>query len=82
MTSPAYVYDVVDASDPDDYADTNVLCLAKDNGGRYVFLWPDDELALLDKTLGRYAADPELDFTWGDAAALALRARGMNSDGD
>ena len=52
----------------------NVLALVKD-GERYVFLYDDDSHAQTLQTLGRYAADPELSFTWYDAAVLSQRVR-------
>ena len=47
----------------------NVIALVKD-GERYVFLYDDQSAPQLLQTLGRYAADPELNFTWYDAAVL------------
>lgn len=52
----------------------NVLALLK-NGERYVFLYDDQSLETLMKTLGQYASDPELSFTWYDAAVLSQRIR-------
>ena len=52
----------------------NVLALVKD-GERYVFLYDDQSHAQTLQTLGRYAADPELSFTWYDAAVLSQRVR-------
>lgn len=42
---------------------------------RYVFLYDDqpDSVASLMRTIGRYAADPDLSFTWYDAAVLYSR---------
>jgi hypothetical protein len=40
---------------------------------RYVFLFEDSQRAELVKTLGRYAANPRLNFTWADAAIVAHR---------
>ena len=48
----------------------NVLALVK-GSERYVFLYDDDSLRPLLQTLGRYAADPDLSFTWYDAAILS-----------
>ena len=33
------------------------------------------------QTLGRYAADPELNFSWYDAAVLSQRIRSLRSEG-
>ena len=52
----------------------NVLALLK-NGERYVFLYDDQSHESLLQTLGRYASDPELSFTWYDAAVLSQRVR-------
>ncbi len=52
----------------------NVLALMK-NGERYVFLYDDQSVETLLTTLGRYASDPELSFTWYDAAVLSQRVR-------
>ncbi|QDT54328.1 hypothetical protein Pan44_23570 [Caulifigura coniformis] len=52
----------------------NVLALLKD-GERFVFLYDDRSLPQLLQTLGRYAADPELSFSWYDAAVLSQKVR-------
>lgn len=52
----------------------NVLALLK-GGERYVFLYDDRSADQLLQTLGRYAADPELNFSWYDAAVLSQRIR-------
>lgn len=52
----------------------NVLALLKD-GERYVFLYDDRSADQLLQTLGRYADDPELNFSWYDAAVLSQRIR-------
>ena len=52
----------------------NVLALVKD-GERYIFLYDDQSAAQVLQTLGRYAADPELSFSWYDAAVLSQRVR-------
>lgn len=56
----------------------NVLALLK-NGERYVFLYDDQSVEALLQTLGRYASDPELNFTWYDAAVLSQRVRQTSS---
>jgi hypothetical protein len=57
----------------------NVLALVKD-GERYVFLYDDASSASLLQTLGRYAADPELSFSWYDAAVLSQKVRRMKRE--
>ena len=52
----------------------NVLALVKDSE-RYIFLYDDESPALLLETLGQYAADPDLSFTWYDAAILSQKVR-------
>ena len=42
---------------------------------RYVFLYNDANRVELLRTLGRYAADPELSFTWYDAAVMSKKIR-------
>lgn len=57
--------------------DINVIALVK-GGERYVFLYDDDSRAEALKTLGRYAANPDLSFSWYDAAVLGQKVR-MNT---
>lgn len=52
----------------------NVLALVKD-GERFVFLYDDQSGPQLLQTLGRYAADPEMNFSWYDAAVLSQKVR-------
>lgn len=42
---------------------------------RYTFLWDNRSLPQLLQVLGRYAADPELNFTWSDAASISQKLR-------
>lgn len=59
----------------------NVLALLKGDE-RYVFLYDDQSLHQVLQTLGRYAADPELSFTWYDAAILSQRVRQLGESRD
>ncbi len=52
----------------------NVLALVKDSE-RYVFLYDDESPEAVLHQLGRYAADPQLSFTWYDAAILSQKVR-------
>jgi hypothetical protein len=52
----------------------NVLALVKDSE-RYVFLYDDDSDASLLQQLGQFASDPDLSFTWYDAAILSQKVR-------
>jgi len=57
----------------------NVLALVKD-GERYVFLYDDESSASLLQTLGRYAADSDLSFSWYDAAMLSQKVRRLKRE--
>lgn len=52
----------------------NVLALVKESE-RYIFLYDDESPSTLLQLLGRYAADPDLSFTWYDAAILSQKVR-------
>ncbi|QDT67603.1 hypothetical protein MalM25_05030 [Planctomycetes bacterium MalM25] len=54
--------------------DVNVLALVKGKE-RYLFLYDDSQQADALRALGRHASDPELSFTWYDAAVLSRRIR-------
>lgn len=54
--------------------DINVLALVKGTE-RYVFLYDDASRAETLRTLGRFASNPELSFTWYDAAVLSQKIR-------
>lgn len=54
--------------------DINVLALVKGQE-RYVFLYDDESRAETLRILGRYASNPELSFTWYDAAVLSQKIR-------
>jgi len=57
----------------------NVLALVKDSG-RYVFMYDDESYASMMKTLGKYAADRSLSFTWYDAAVLSQKVRRIREE--
>jgi hypothetical protein len=42
---------------------------------RYIFLFTDDRKADMLRTLGKFASDPYLSFSWYDAACLSSRVR-------
>ncbi|MDE2103070.1 MAG: hypothetical protein KGL39_37845 [Patescibacteria group bacterium] len=46
-----------------------------DTGERWIFLFDAESLPALYGCLGRYAADPELNFSWYDAAVCSQSAR-------
>ena len=54
--------------------DINVLALVKGEE-RYIFLFDDERRAEALRTLGRFASNPELSFSWYDAAVLSQRIR-------
>lgn len=52
----------------------NVLALVKGEE-RYVFLYDDTSRAETLRTLGRYASNGDLSFSWYDAAVLSQKVR-------
>jgi hypothetical protein len=54
--------------------DINVLALVKGRE-RYIFLYEDSQRAEALRALGRFASNPELSFTWYDAAVLSQKVR-------
>lgn len=54
--------------------DVNVLALVKGKE-RYLYLFEDSQQAEALRALGRHASNPELSFTWYDAAVLSKRIR-------
>ena len=58
----------------DDEPDVVVLALKKRHD-TYIFLYRDDPQTRLEvvRRLGRFAADPELSFSWKDAHAIGAK---------
>ena len=54
--------------------DINVLALVKGEE-RYIFLFDDERRSEALRTLGRFASNPELSFSWYDAAVISQRIR-------
>lgn len=54
--------------------DINVLALVKGEE-HYIFLYNDENRVEMLRTLGRYAADPQLNFSWYDAAVMSKKVR-------
>ncbi len=54
--------------------DINVLALIKGQE-RYIFLYEDSQRADTLRMLGRHASNPELSFSWYDAAVLSQKIR-------
>ena len=42
---------------------------------RYIFLYDDGNQREILRTLGRFASNPDLSFTWYDAAVLSQKIR-------
>jgi hypothetical protein len=61
--------------------DINVLALVKGRE-RYIFLYEDSQRAETLRVLGRFASNPELSFTWYDAAVLSQKVRSNTSAAD
>ena len=51
-----------------------MLALVK-GSERYVFLYTESNRAETLRTLGRFASNPELSFSWYDAAVLSQKIR-------
>lgn len=58
-------------------ATLNVLAIIKDDGERFIFIFDTASVEALCRRLGQMAADPEMNFSWADAAVLATKARGV-----
>ncbi|MDO5554936.1 MAG: hypothetical protein Q4G68_14365 [Planctomycetia bacterium] len=54
--------------------DVQVLALVK-GCERFVFIYNDERRGDALHTLSRFASDPELNFTWYDAAVLSQKIR-------
>ena len=54
--------------------DINVVALVKGEE-RYIFLFNDSQKSETLRTLGRYASDSNLSFSWYDAAVLSQKVR-------
>ena len=54
--------------------DINVLALVKGKE-RYIFLYDDAHRADALRMLGRHASNPDLSFSWYDAAVLSQKIR-------
>ena len=59
----------------------NVLALVKDSE-RYIFLYDEESADSLLQTMGQYAADKDLSFTWYDAAVLSQKVRRLKEEAD
>ncbi len=59
----------------------NMLALVKGEE-KYVFLFDDKNRSETLRQLGRYASDPELSFTWYDAAVLSQKVRKLRQEAE
>ena len=57
----------------------NVIALVKESE-RYIFLYDDESSAALLQTLGRFAGDDDLSFSWYDAAVLSQKVRRLKRE--
>ena len=55
-------------------SDLNIVAIMKGQE-RYVFLFDDEHRADVLRTIGRFASNPELSFTWYDAAKVSQKVR-------
>lgn len=63
-----------DPAMPADEQEVNIMVLSKGDE-RYIFLYHDDRQDDVQRSFGRLASNPDLTFTWGDAATMSLRVR-------
>ena len=63
------------------HKEVNVLALVK-GGERFVFLYDSNSVDTLLEQLGQHAADPDLTFTWYDAAVLSQRVRKLREESE
>ena len=54
--------------------ETNGLLYEK-HGHRFIYIYQDGDKAEVLRAIGRQAADPELSFSWYDAAVLSQKIR-------
>jgi hypothetical protein len=56
--------------------EVNVVALVRGDE-QYIFMFDESNRTETLRMLGRYAADPELSFTWYDAAVMSQKVREM-----
>ncbi|MBX3422683.1 MAG: hypothetical protein KF752_14105 [Pirellulaceae bacterium] len=56
------------------HEEINILAMLKGEE-RYIFIFNDNNRIEMLRTLGRYAADPQLSFSWYDAAVMSKKVR-------
>jgi hypothetical protein len=57
----------------------NFILRTKDEE-RYWFLYDDEHVSDMFKCLARYASNPDLSFTWYDAAIVSQAVRNLRSE--
>lgn len=66
---------MLNARSTKEYREMNHVLLAKGDE-RYVFVYGEGDEAEVLRTLGRFAINPDLSFTWFDAAKLSCAIQG------
>jgi hypothetical protein len=59
-------------------SDINVVALVRGDE-QYIFMFDEANRTETLRTLGRYAADPNLSFTWFDAAIISQKVRELSA---
>jgi len=54
--------------------DLDVIVLVR-NGERYAWIYHESEVDLVLRSVGSFAANPALSFSWRDAADVAMKLR-------
>lgn len=57
------------------------VMVVKCHGERFAFIWQDGDEGAVCNVFGRFAANPDLCFTWYDAAKAAAKVRLHKDDG-
>jgi hypothetical protein len=68
-------FEISDSWPPNKQKDHLFMLLVKENGHTFVFVFPDDPAKKLAVTaqFGVLAANPEIQFSWSDAANMSQR---------
>lgn len=59
---------------PTDDQEINIMVMPKGEE-RYIFLYHDDRYDEVQRSFGRFASNPDLAFSWHDAAIMSQRVR-------
>lgn len=65
----------IEHEEPKSAGDIDILALVKGEE-RYVFMFDAEHRAEALRTLGRFASNPDLSFSWYDAAVMSQKIRG------